>query len=178
MTSVRPATHADAVALGRVHVAAWREAYANLLSAEFLAGLSVERRVARWELIIADTSSGHVVRIAEADGNIVGVASSGPCRDDDARRPLELYSLYLLAAHYGSGLGQQLLDATLGHSPATLWVAQENPRAQAFYRRTWKTSPISAWFAESRPHREWCQSAVLDAREQHFGATHRRGSGV
>jgi ribosomal protein S18 acetylase RimI-like enzyme len=32
-------------------------------------------------------------------------------------------------------VGQALLDATLGTDPAMLWVAKENPRAIAFYRR-------------------------------------------
>ena len=43
--------------------------------------------------------------------------------------------LYLLAAHHGSGLGQRLLDAAIGDGPAFLWVAEDNPRARAFYSR-------------------------------------------
>lgn len=43
--------------------------------------------------------------------------------------------IYVLASEYGSGAAQALLDATLGDSPASLWVADPNPRAQAFYRR-------------------------------------------
>jgi ribosomal protein S18 acetylase RimI-like enzyme len=38
------------------------------------------------------------------------------------------------AAH-GTGIGQALLDEVLGEEPAMLWVAKENPRAIAFYRR-------------------------------------------
>ncbi|WP_439688481.1 GNAT family N-acetyltransferase [Curtobacterium sp. SP.BCp] len=43
--------------------------------------------------------------------------------------------LYVLARAHGSGAGQALLDAALGHRSASLWVAEDNPRAQAFYRR-------------------------------------------
>jgi ribosomal protein S18 acetylase RimI-like enzyme len=44
--------------------------------------------------------------------------------------------LYLLAAAQGSGAGSALLDAVLDEDePAVLWVADPNPRAQAFYRR-------------------------------------------
>jgi len=43
--------------------------------------------------------------------------------------------LYVLAAHYGTGARQALLDATLGQDPAMLWVAKENPRATAFSLR-------------------------------------------
>lgn len=41
----------------------------------------------------------------------------------------------ILASHYGMGVGQALLDAAIGDRPASLWVAEDNPRAQAFYRR-------------------------------------------
>jgi len=40
-----------------------------------------------------------------------------------------------LRARHGIGNGQALLDATLGDSPAALWVAKNIPRAEAFYRR-------------------------------------------
>ena len=36
---------------------------------------------------------------------------------------------------HGSGTGQALLDAAVGDRPAFLWTAEDNPRAQAFYRR-------------------------------------------
>lgn len=38
----------------------------------------------------------------------------------------------VLASHYGSGAGQQLLDAAVGDGGAYLWIADENPRALAF----------------------------------------------
>ena len=50
-------------------------------------------------------------------------------------RPVELTTLYLRAARHGSGLGQELLDAVLGDRPASLWVAEDNPRARRFYAR-------------------------------------------
>lgn len=59
----------------------------------------------------------------------------GPGREADVVRPLELEGIYVLAAAHGSGAGQALLDASLGDRPAFLWVAEHNPRAEAFYRR-------------------------------------------
>ena len=41
----------------------------------------------------------------------------------------------MLASHYGSGAGQLLLDAAVGSSGAYLWIADDNPRAFAFYTR-------------------------------------------
>jgi GNAT superfamily N-acetyltransferase len=43
--------------------------------------------------------------------------------------------IYVLAGSYGAGAGQQLLDAAVGDAGAYLWIADENPRAFAFYRR-------------------------------------------
>lgn len=39
----------------------------------------------------------------------------------------------MLASEYGQGVGRELLEATLDSEPALLWVADENPRAIAFY---------------------------------------------
>lgn len=132
--SVRPAVVDDADALGRVHVQAWRETYAHLLSPGLLESVSAERRAERWRSILSN-SPDHAQVVAEIGGEIVGFAASGPARDVISPRELQLYSIYLLAAHQGSGAGQELLDAVLGDEPAYLWVAEDNPRAQAFYRR-------------------------------------------
>jgi ribosomal protein S18 acetylase RimI-like enzyme len=131
--ALRPAVVQDAPALGAMHVAAWREAYPHILSEESFAIATVESRALRWRSILVDSNSATTV--AELDGEIVGFASSGPSRDGNPPRPLELFSIYVLARGYGSGIGQDLLDAAIGSVPAMLWVAEVNPRAQAFYRR-------------------------------------------
>jgi ribosomal protein S18 acetylase RimI-like enzyme len=132
---VRPAVSADAVGIARVHIAAWHETYTRLVPPGAFDALDddLETRAARWASIIDD----HVttVHVAELDGEIVGWASSSAGRHDDAPRGLELEGIYVLARHHGSGAGQALLDAALGDRPAYLWVAADNPRAQAFYRR-------------------------------------------
>jgi ribosomal protein S18 acetylase RimI-like enzyme len=64
----------------------------------------------------------------------VGFAGSVPAGTDPAARS-ELWGLSLRTCLHGSGLGQRLLDASVGAEPAALWVAEANPRAQAFYRR-------------------------------------------
>ncbi|WP_458112707.1 GNAT family N-acetyltransferase [Arthrobacter sp. R1-13] len=60
---------------------------------------------------------------------------SGPSLDD-AEGLQQLHLLYTYAAFHGSGVGAALLNAVIECSaPAELWVADPNPRAQAFYRR-------------------------------------------
>ena len=131
--AVREAVLDDAAGIARVHLQAWRESYAHLLPAAALAGLQQGPREAKWREII--TTSGSNVWVACAGTDIVGWASAGAGRDDDAPRPRELNGIYVLASHYGSGAGQMLLDAALGDGGAYLWIADNNPRAFAFYRR-------------------------------------------
>ncbi|WP_288784028.1 N-acetyltransferase [uncultured Microbacterium sp.] len=49
---------------------------------------------------------------------------------------MNLTVLYVLAAHRGTGLRSALLEAVVRpQNTASLWVADPNPRAQAFYRK-------------------------------------------
>ncbi|MGN7190744.1 GNAT family N-acetyltransferase [Curtobacterium sp. MCBA15_004] len=131
--TVRRAEPRDARSIAEVHVRAWREAYAHLLPAAFLAALDVDAREDRWRGLVADPDL--TVLVAERDGRVVGWASAGAGRDDEPVRDRELEGIYVLAGHHGSGTGQALLDAAVGTEPAFLWVADRNPRAEAFYRR-------------------------------------------
>ena len=128
---VRPALASDARRIAEVHIQAWREAYAHLVPQDALARLSVEQRELRWAELIPAPSPR--VWVAVDDGAIVGWATDS--RGHGTPRDLELEGLYILASHYGTGVGQELLDAAIGTAPAFLWVASENPRAQAFYAR-------------------------------------------
>jgi GNAT superfamily N-acetyltransferase len=130
---VRSAVPDDVGAVAACHVACWREAYAHLLSAGYLAALDPADFRRRWAGSLADPSRPSWV--AEVDGRVVGFSGTCPSRDQPPVRQLELRCLYLLAEHHGSGLAQRLLDRALVDGPACLWVAEQNPRAQAFYRR-------------------------------------------
>jgi ribosomal protein S18 acetylase RimI-like enzyme len=130
---VRRAELSDARGIAEVHVQAWREAYAHLVPAESLARLSVDQRELRWRELVV--TPGISLWVATEGNRVVGFARSSPARDADAPRDRELPEIYVLASHYGTGAGQRLLDAALGDQPAFLWVADDNPRARAFYVR-------------------------------------------
>lgn len=133
---IRPATIDDADALGALHMACWREAYGELLSAEFFERATPESSAGRWRVTIPRLASdGGLLLLAEEGGELVGFACSGPGRGEGAPRELELYAIYVRASAYGSGVGQRLLDATIDDRPASLWVLERNPRARAFYER-------------------------------------------
>ena len=74
--------------------------------------------------------------VAESDGAVVGIALAGPATEADVAWDTQLYVLYLLGAFHGSGAGRGLMEAVLpAGTSAGLWVADPNPRAQAFYAK-------------------------------------------
>ena len=136
--TVRVPTLADAAATADLQVAIWREAYTHLLPEGFFTDEFARQRHDLWRRVLADPRDDVRPRVAEVDGALVGLALAGPSLpspDGATPRPEQLYQLYVAAAHHGTGVGQALLDAVLGDRPAMLWVARENPRAIAFYRR-------------------------------------------
>ncbi|HEX4401080.1 MAG TPA: GNAT family N-acetyltransferase [Galbitalea sp.] len=130
---VRRAELSDARGIAEVHVQGWREAYAHLVPEENLARLSVDQRELRWAEIIPHPNAD--IWVATDVDRVIGFAGGGTSQDPEPVRDLELQSLYVLADYYGTGAGQRLLDAVLSDKPASLWVADDNPRARAFYAR-------------------------------------------
>lgn len=128
---VRPARPEDAEAFTSCHVACWREAYYSLWSAERLEQVDEPELAQRRREEIEAGTATHMV--AERDGEIIGIAIAGPARDENPPTELELYAIYVRAAHYGTGVSTQLLDAVLEGQPAYLWTYRDNPRASAFY---------------------------------------------
>lgn len=133
---VREAKLADIAGMAAVHVQSWKETYRGLAPDEMLDSPDMqERRERLWTRVLSDPEPHRKHALAEHDGQIVGIALAGSPDDEDAPREWKVHVLYLLAAHHGTGAGQQLLDAVIGNRPAYLWVADPNLRAQAFYRR-------------------------------------------
>ncbi len=139
MASVRRAVPDDADAIARIHVETWRAAYAGLLPDHVLASLDVEARRQTWRGWLArDARPGAATLVAESDATVVGFASTGPARDEEATG--ELYAIYVEPDHWGTGAGRLLLEhaeAALredGYGAALLWVLEGNERAERFYR--------------------------------------------
>jgi GNAT superfamily N-acetyltransferase len=132
--TVRPAVPDDADGIAEVHIRTWQETYAHLLPAAYLDGLDVSARAEQWRGSLGD-STGAPVFVALDGDRIVGFALAGPARDEDPPRPFQLYAINMVGSAHGTGAGQALFDAAVGGSPAYLWAADDNPRAEAFYRR-------------------------------------------
>jgi ribosomal protein S18 acetylase RimI-like enzyme len=138
---IREALIDDALAIAKVHVASWREAYAGVLPDSMLARLSVDERAASWARIL---SGGTWTHVAEAAGEVVGFAAACPQRTNDLRAAGfdgEISAIYLLKSHQGAGAGRAMLAAGAGalrrrgFQSAALWVLRDNGRARRFYER-------------------------------------------
>lgn len=154
---VRTPTVADAAGMARVHVESWKETYRGQMPDELLDDpTALTRREEGWRKALerhaasatASDQSGenadaarspqHPRRyaVAQVNGEIVGIAFAGPPPGGDADVDAHLRVLYVLRSAHRTGAGQALLDAVIDPAARTsLWVANPNPRAQAFYRR-------------------------------------------
>jgi len=121
-----------------VHVRCWQETYRGLMSDEVLddPGLPAARE-RFWAAALTDGRyREHQTAVAEREGELIGVAMSGPPLDAATAWKRHLYVLYVVTADHGTGAGRALLDAVIDPAEsAALWVADPNPRAQAFYRK-------------------------------------------
>ena len=136
--TVRPARAEDVAQMARVHVRCWQETYRGIMSDAVLddPGLPAARE-RFWTAALTDERfREHRVALAERDGELVGLAMSGPPLDAEAVWARQLYVLYVHAADHGTGAGPALLVAVVDpEESVALWVADPNPRAQAFYRK-------------------------------------------
>ena len=135
---VRPARVQDVAQMARVHVRCWQETYRGLMPDAVLddPGFPAARERMWTEVLTSERYRRSRVAVAERDAELAGIAMSGPPEDATAAWARQLYVLYVYAADHGTGAGQALLEAVLDPAePTALWVADPNPRAQAFYRK-------------------------------------------
>ena len=122
--------------MARLHVQCWQETYRGLMPDAVLddPGL-VPARERFWTAVLAqERFAAHRVAVAQRGADLVGLAMSGPPPEDGVGER-HLYVLYVRAVDHGTGAGPALLEAVVDAGvPVALWVADPNPRAQAFYR--------------------------------------------
>lgn len=134
---IRPATPADARAIGELHLRAWWRAYADFVDASHLYAHDADEREAHWRARLGDPAATTLV--AEVAGGVVGFCTV----EGD-----ELDLLYIDPAAQGAGVGTALLAAgeealrTAGHRDVHLKVFEANGHARAFYEaRGWVLEP-------------------------------------
>lgn len=136
--AIRQASAADALAIARVHVDSWQQAYRGIVPQSHLDQLSVATREKMWVEIFQQGNSETLVAYTEE--RVVGFISLGHLRDDQAARDAgEIYAIYVCPAHWCTGVGASLWWAALaclrerGFVRVAVWVLAANARAIRFY---------------------------------------------
>ena len=115
-----------------VHWQTWREAYDNLLPADFQETMTLEKCRFFSQKYPENTL------IAMDGKKVVGFISYGNFRDE-AIQAGEIIALYVLKDYYGKGVSKQLMHAAFvaldQFSEIYLWVLKDNKRAIAFYQK-------------------------------------------
>ena len=115
-----------------VHWQTWREAYDDLLPANYQETMTLEKCRFFSQKYPENTL------IAMDGKKVVGFISYGNYRDETIRAG-EIIALYVLKDYYGKGVSKQLMHAAFvaldQFSEIYLWVLKENKRAIAFYQK-------------------------------------------
>ncbi len=136
--SVRPARPEDARAIAVLQVEAFGSAYGGILVA---ADLDIDTFAATWRAsIMTPPTARHVVLLAAAGDEVVGVASLGPASDhpDLDASAAELFTLVVAPARAGAGHGSRLQQATVdtareyGFARLVTWVGGQTDALRAF----------------------------------------------
>lgn len=138
---IRKAARGDELAIAKVHIQSWQEAYKGLLPQAYLDRLPSElnERVENWTKRLVNNERWAFV--AESDKGIIGFILFGPAREPNKAEYIELGAFYILADYKGLGIGFRLLQAGfecmqgLGYQRAYCWVLETNPTIQ-FYEKT------------------------------------------
>ena len=138
---IRRATKSDLLDIAAIHVESWKDAYSDVLPAEFLAG-QIDRDLARhWSEI--EIQNKDIVLVAEED-SLVGFVAVW-CRPTPF-----IDNLHVRRSHRSKKVGSTLLKAAAkklihnGHKTGYLWVFESNEKAIRFYERSGGTQKEQA----------------------------------
>jgi len=136
--NVRSPQVEDVAQMARVHVRCWQETYRGLMSDAVLDDPGfLNAREQFWTAALTEARYRKTrVAVAERDGELIGIAMSGPTLSPRAAWARQLYVLYVYAGDHGTRVGPSLLEAVIDPEDSVgLWVAEMNHRAKAFYQK-------------------------------------------
>ena len=116
-----------------VHFKSWHEAYPDLIDAEYMRGITLEKCIKtahRWR---------ENILVAKDGEKVIGFVGYGAYRDASLSEHGEVFAIYVLKEYYGQKVGYALMNAALDKLAAypkiALWVLKGNDRAIRFYER-------------------------------------------
>ena len=127
---IREATVADLPGVVQVHLDAWDAAKEGI---DLTTRRTREERAELWTTFLGQGRGE--LWVAEGHGSVVGFIAFGLSRDEDRQGEFEIYTLYVDPAAWRRGLGSALMAQAPQSAPVSLWVAERNERARAFYAR-------------------------------------------
>lgn len=133
---VRPARPEDVDDIVDIGLAAWREGYRGVVSANLMPD-RIALRVRISERV--DQHSRHIA-VGELDSAVRGWITFGPSRDLGAAPNVgEVWALNVHPGAWRQGVGRELVAYALerlgrdGFSEVTLWTFRDTPRSRSFY---------------------------------------------
>ena len=157
MIEIRRATQSDLPEIAAIHVESWKDVYADVLPAEFMAGQIDQALAQHWHDI--EFHNEDIVLVAEAD-SLVGFVAVW-CR------PVPFIdNLHVRPSHRSRKVGSALMKAMAkeliknNYQTAYLWVFESNEKAIRFYETlggTQKEQALKNIFGHEVPSRkiEW-----------------------
>jgi len=145
---VRTANIEDVGAMSLIHSRAWKKAYGDFISAEYLENMSEDGWIPLFARALKENI--HEAAVFELEGRITGTITFGQTAainsvtDGTAPGTVnagEIISLYVLPEYWSGKQGYELMKFAVeklklqGYTSCFLWVIQKNERAVRFYRR-------------------------------------------
>ena len=125
--------------IAHLHVASWREAYADIVPAEVLANVDMADRISRWRTYLLGTE-GSPTYLARAGGEAAGFIRAGAVKEPLAEgADGHIFALYVLRRFHRRKIGQTLVALAArawlqrGGAALSVGVLSANAGARAFY---------------------------------------------
>jgi GNAT superfamily N-acetyltransferase len=138
---IRRSAAEDGPEVARIHVEAWRDSYAMLLPADYLARLDPRIEAARWTRNAGISRRAENTLVADAEGEVVGYAIIGPARGRTIAPSGEIHALYVDTDWREHGVGRALVEGAFeafrdrAFKHAVIWCLEGNFAARGFYQR-------------------------------------------
>ncbi|MBS4538447.1 GNAT family N-acetyltransferase [Clostridium sp. D2Q-11] len=129
---IREGIVSDIEGITRVHIDSWRSTYKEMLSNDYLQGLSLEKGKKSWRRFFQDKNNKVIVSLNE-DKKVIGFASFGPDKDKKYNYEDQLYGIYILEKYQRKGIGRQMIEKVIEKmknnetSSMIVWVLKDNP---------------------------------------------------